>query len=589
MPRSQNPKVKGIKRAMDYWERTFPELTSFVKEGMYGNILRNAIKKVIVRAGVKSGKRLLAMIFAAYTSAGPTGTVANVFLSCYKRKADDNQRNDLSKYMDVCSVNTKNAASECLKLLNDLSKKYQTVCLHYDEFDHGSGIEQLMGPGEGHANLWDYIMSNSKIKVIKYSASPEEGLVADPDEICLLMPDHPNYRGAAYYLNNNLAIEAENPVVKDENGDIIDISDQVKDLLLKARSAFTDSKGQTPILVIRVADDFAGFAHAVKSNKIAELIYDAESEDITVKCDFIASTDSATASVPWDDYQFWKNTSASAKRAKQLHVFFIDKQCMRSTDWFLHPFLFAYHDYHGDSSALNTVIQSNLRVSYFMGKKDSDGNGVYPVDTDFKILLYGDVNVLEYVAGKRALETVSRKVSSRAVISETDPSTFGRPFRIQLTNDQINLEYMTGTINEEKRRQVKTLLLGLPGLTNQQREIINNRTLLHRRMYTATNEAGGIHTVHKRYVEGRVSKPGGGCECPSENWDNRHKFFWMDMAKEDTREIPKGTVYITYGIADDDSQEEQAFNHRIARSRSGVAQSVFADNHQVVNIAMVPN
>jgi hypothetical protein len=571
-------KVKGTKHAMDFWEEKFPELTKFVKDGMHEHALRKAIKKVIVRAGVKSGKRLLAMIFSAYTDAGPAGLVTNVFMSCYKRKADNNQRYDLSRYMHVCSVNTKKAAIECLNTLKDLSNKYQNVIVHYDEFDHGSGNEQLMGSSEGHANLWDYIMSNNKIKVIKYSASPEEGLVADPDEICLLMPDHPKYRGASYYLDNNLVIEAENPVVKDDDGYIIDISDQVKELLVKARKAFTDRKGQTPILVIRVADDFAGFAEAVKSNKIDELIYDVESEDIAVKCDFIASTDAATASVPWDDYQFWKNTAASAKRGKQLHVFFIDKQCMRSTDWFLHPFLFAYHDYHGESSALNTVIQSNLRVSYFIGKKDSDGISVYPVDTDFQILLYGDINVLEYVAGKRALETVSRKVSSRAVVSETDPSTFGRPFCLHLTDEQINLDCMQGSINDSKRPLVKKLILGLPGLTNENRQIIQNRTLLHRRRYTSGNDLGGIHTVHKRYVEGRVSKPGGGCECPSEHWDNRHKYFWMDFAVEDTNGIPKGTVYITYGIADEEGEEEQSFNHRISRDRRGVAQSVFANN-----------
>lgn len=586
MPKTQS-KVKSTKHAMDFWEEKFPELTKFVKDGMHEYALRKAIKKLIVRAGVKSGKRLLAMIFSAYTDAGPSGIVTNVFMSCYKRKADNNQRNELSNYMNVCSVITKPSAIECLNTLKDLSNKYQNVIVHYDEFDHGSGNEQLMGSAEGHANLWDYIMSNSKIKVIKYSASPEEGLVADPDEICLLMPDHPKYRGASYYLDNNLVIEAENPVVKDDDGDIIGISDQVKELLVKARKAFTDRKGQTPILVIRVADDFAGFAEAVKSNKIAELIYDAESEDITVKCDFIASTDVATATVPWDDYQFWKNTAASSKRGKQLHVFFIDKQCMRSTDWFLHPFLFAYHDYHGESSALNTVIQSNLRVAYFMGKKDSDGNSVYQVDTDFQILLYGDTNVLEYVSGKRALETVYRKVSSRAVVSETDPSTFGRPFRLHLTDDQINLDYMQGNINEDKRSLVKKLVLGLPGLTNEQRYIIQNRTLLHRRRYSSGNVKGGIHSVHKKYVEGRVSQPGGGLDSSSENWENRDKYFFMDYAVEDTNGIPKGTVYITYGIADDQGEEEQSFNHRISRDRNGIAQSVFADNHKVVKIPKV--
>jgi hypothetical protein len=576
MPRARIPERQFVKKAMDYWERNFSELVNFVKGWVHRAITDTGTNAVTVRAGVKSGKRLLVMIFAAYTDAGPSGNTANVFLSCYKRKSDNNQRRELSNYMPVCSVNTRKSARECLTTLKSLTKIYRLVVIHYDEFDHGSGTEQLMGNGSD-ANLWDYIMSNTKIKVIKYSASPEEGIVADSNEVCLLMPDHPNYRGAKYFLDNNLCYNVENPVVKDISGDIIDISDQVKDLIRRA-IAHADQHRQRPIVIVRIPDDFASFARIVKAGNIPELAYN-ESDSTAVRWEFVSSTDSATARVPWDDYDFWKREAASANRAREIKIYFIDKECMRSTDWFFHPFLFGYHDYHGLSSALNTIIQSNLRVAYFKGKKDADGKTVYP-DNDFPILLYGDIEVLEYVAGRRPLDMVSRRVSSRAVVSPTDPTTFGRPFRLQMTDAQLELDCMQGNINEAKRELVKKLLLELPGLTKEQREIIENRQLIHRRRYDSDATGGGIHTVHKRYVEGRVSKPGGGCASDSEAWDNRHKYFWMDYAKEDTGGIPKGTVYITYGNPDD-GDDDKSFAHTISQDRDGVPRSIFVSNDQV--------
>ena len=589
MPPQSQAVVKGApKRAMDYYEKNYKELTEFVKTKIHANIMKAHVRKVTVRAGVKSGKRFLAMINAAYTGAGPSGTVAHVFLTCWNRKADKNQRLDLGKYMKVFTVTSKSAAIKCVAELKDISKNYETVIVHYDEFDHGSGIDQLMGNGS-EAKLWDYIKTNKKIKTIKYSASPEEGLVADPDDICLTMPDHPNYRGAKYFLDKKLIVQAENPLVKDDDGNITGISDQFKKLLEDAKARFVENNGATPIIVMRIADDFKGFKTLFNSGKIAELVYN-DTDNVAVQCEFVASTDSATMKVQWDDYQFWNKQAVSAKRARELKMFFIDQECTRSTDWFLHPFLFTYHDYHGPSSALNTVIQSNYRVAYYLEKKDSNGNSVYP-NTDLPIRLYGDIEVAEYLTGTRALENVSRKVSSRGAMSESDPN-FGRPIRVRLTDIQMELEHMKGNINDEKRRLVEKFLYELPGLTNEERAILKSRKLLHRRKYGSKSEAGGIHTVDKNYREGHVSGPGGGLSEDSEEYAERHKYFFMDMATEDTAGgIPKGTVYITYGIATTDNNQ-RTFNHTIAHKRDGTPHSIFADRNdeeaQEVNIPMAP-
>jgi len=95
----------GSYHPMDYWDSTFPEIANYVRNSVYRSVVTDGVKKTIVKAEVKSGKRLVAQSSAAYTNGVD---IINVFISAYVRKADFRQRKTLEAYMlgGVFTVNT---------------------------------------------------------------------------------------------------------------------------------------------------------------------------------------------------------------------------------------------------------------------------------------------------------------------------------------------------------------------------------------------------------------------------------------------------------------------------------------------------
>jgi hypothetical protein len=542
--------------AMDYWDTSFPEIAAFVRNNVYRSAITDRKKKTVVRAEVKSGKRLVAECFASYTNGN---AIINVFISCYIRKADAKQRKELADFMTggVFGLNTKRNAAKFLQRLRTLRHVHPdaTIVVHHDEFDHGSGTEQIVGT----SGVWDYICACPAIRVVQYSASPEEGLlIYDDDRRCVVMPNHPNYRGATYYLESDLVHEAEKPLVFDEENKIVDVSEQLKQIINSAKThvATTHRSQTTPYVVVRIVDKFAELQKAYQEQRIPDLVLN-DDDDVIVDCSFVASTSSGTKTVLWDDYAFWENDVKRVRRMNCVQLLFIDKMCTRSTDWFCHPFLFAYHDYHGEGAALNTLIQSNLRVAYYVGKKNNQGQQVYGM-TNYPIQLYGSRDVIEYVAGQRSLEQISRKVSSRTNVRTADPGVWGRPIHIMLPTDVIRDERIIQPLaSDEQREWIKQRVLEATQLTAQDRERLENRTVAGKRSYNAGNTLGGIHTVHSRYVEGRESAPGGGVGN-ERLFDNRSRYFWIDIAQEITNGIPIGTVYITYGLPDPDPVDDES-------------------------------
>ena len=556
-------------RAMDYWESSFPDISTFVKEEVYRSAIRDQIKYTIVRAGVKSGKRLVAQCLAAYTD---DNQIINVFLTAYVRKADASQRSQLESYMTggVFPISSKTKATKCKQAIQELLSQHASakIIVHYDEFDHGSGINQSVG----ESGLWGYMKGNSRIHVVLYSASPEEGLIEHDETTtrCLTMPVHAHYRGANYYLQSGLVHEAEPPLKYDKNtNEIIGLGDQLASLLNAAREHVntTPEETQRNLVIVRVTNGFTELYQ--KHRTIPGLMFD-RNQPVRTECQFVSST--VTANVQWDNYTYWRDEMERVKARREIRVIFIDQMCTRSTDWFCHPFLFAYHDYHGDS-ALNTVIQSNLRVAYYLHKKNDQGVSVYGGE-DHPIQLYGCVEVIEFVAGARALDNVSMPVSSRACVREADTGEYGKPMRFVLPDSVLEDPRITQNVNDQTRAWLKSVLLALPTIRLSEQAIINSRTLATKRTYAEGNTLGGIRTVHGRYVEDRESGPGGGLDTSSEYYLHRENYFWLDIARETTQGIPRGTVYVTYGRADPEEQDEE-YEHRLARDREQRPRSIF--------------
>uniref|UniRef100_A0A6C0J5T2 Uncharacterized protein n=1 Tax=viral metagenome TaxID=1070528 RepID=A0A6C0J5T2_9ZZZZ len=562
--------------AMDHWDAKFPLIAQFVRAVVFISVITDHIKQTVVKAAVKAGKRLVAECFAAYTS---DPSIINIFISAYARKADSSQREQLADYMTggVFSINTEKNAIECRDVLRNILRvnPSATIVVHFDEFDHGCGSNQLVNT----SGLWDLLMNSPNVRIIEYSASPEEGLLGeDVNRRCCTMPAHPDYRGAQYYLRAGLVTEAEAPLGFDEDDNISDLSDQVKTIITAAKTQMVvgDIRTTRPLVIIRITDGFKPFQAAYSAGRIPFLDYDADDLDaVPVDVRFVASTSAGTHQIQWDSYDFWKREMTVARRAKSIVVVFIDQVCTRSTDWFCHPFLYAYHDYH-DKSAINTIIQASLRASYYIGKKNDRGESVYGME-DHPIQLFADIDIVRYVAGEISLDEVNRRVSSRAGVQRADPTEWGRPIRVQLRPEQVVLPCFTtqlrsGDSGVQQRAMIKQILLAADGLDNMQREILAGRNLATKRTYRANNLTGGIHHVHDRWSSGRSSKPGGG--IPSDwMFDQRHSLFWIDIAQENTNGIPAGTVYITYGLVSDDDGE--TYTHHLRNGPGGRSLSIF--------------
>lgn len=578
-------------RAMDYWEDTFPEIARYVREDVRPSVIRDQVKRTVVKAEVKSGKRLVAQCFASYTNSNDT---INVFMSAYVRKADSRQRDALAKFMlgGVFTINTKNNASECRKRLRDIRTTHPNaiIVVHFDEFDHGSGSEQLLNT----SGLWGYIDACPMIRIIQYSASPEEALIGDHDNTrCIPMPAHRNYRGARYYLDAGLVCEAEPPLRFSDDGSntivglgpqllsiLNDAREHVRSILNDARQHVRGSRRARNIVIVRVTDGFAELQRAHQNNAIPELVMDIENyDDVILKCGFVASTSSGTITVEWDNYVYWEREVADILRSKAVRVLFIDQMCTRSTDWFCHPFLYAYHDYHGPTAALNTIIQSNLRAAYYQGKKNDRGDTVYAME-DHPIRLYGSVPVFEFVAGVRRLDQLDRRVSSRARVHDGNFGIWGLPMRFELPTSILSDRRFTDTLRDDATRDwIKQTILAVDSITLAQKEIIQSRELQGKRNYKSHNTVGGINTVHSRHVQGRESSPGGG--IPDERvFDERDKYFWLDIAQEDVGGIRAGTVFVTYGLPDGD-REEDTHVHTLAVNRDGTSRSIFGLSAEV--------
>jgi hypothetical protein len=272
--------------------------------------------------------------------------------------------------------------------------------------------------------------------------------------------------------------------------------------------------------------------------------------------------------VKWDDYQWWKRQMEIERgNGKFILILFIDQSSTRSTDWFCHPWLNAYHDYHPPNSSISTSGQSNPRPVYYTNKMC---NGIRVYNEEFFPKLYGQKDIIEYMAGYKKLSDLNRPVSSRSKIFE-NLKTFGPVLQIKFTEEEIEnlrkdvecpLNNTTkNTLDIAIRTKLPQQIAKLKIADRIQFENPNLiRTLRGKRVFTKeSSKAGGIYTVASKKMRNICSGPGGGVgDEESEAYNNRGQYYWADFAmdnlelklEEEIIKIPKGTVYITYGIPD---------------------------------------
>lgn len=565
-------------KPLSWYSEHMPHIFKFVTQDIHRNIARGE-KNIIISAEVKTGKRFIAQAYSVFTTPVVGQRMAHIFVSSWVRRDDDNQRKQLDAYFQgtksdprVFKVNSDKSKYRCISVLQKIVDTHDIVVVHLDELDYGSGSEQHM------AAVYEYCMSQEKIYLISYSASYEEATldsmnnsINEKKPLVLSFKPPPEYRGAKWYCENNLVYEAE-PffTITDEN---ISVSESGKALLQRARDRLysEDPKvNRKKLIIIRQNTSFKRVKDLIDEYKIPEFV---GNDELRILPQFVhSSKDLNTLPVKWDNYNWWKRQiEVERGGGKFLLILFIEQSSTRSTDWFCHPWLSAYHDYHPPETPVNTCIQANLRPVYYTNKM-CDGVTVYN-DEEFFPEIHGQKDVIEYVAGLKTLGNLGKRpVSSRTKVFE-QLKTFGQIIRVNLTPQELAMLPLDQPLNNNTREVLTRTLLGK--LKQSDRRTIDGRTLQGKRTYKNDREdRGGIYTVACNKLRNINSGPGGG--VGNQVYVNRGLYFWADFALDDLEfvfegiinKIPKGTVYITYGIADpviadDDSSTISDYVHRV--------------------------
>jgi len=590
---SHNSKICEIK-PLSWFHDEMPEIFNFVVNQLDPAVKRGE-RKITVCAEVKTGKRFIAQVHALYNSSISGGNCVHFFISAFIRRDDDRQRREINEYFRgsnndqrVFKINTEKSVHNCIRTLREYNEKYDKVIVHHDELDYGSGNEQHM------AAVYEYCISQEKICLISYSATYEEAMVDDyvinlsninPLKLVFVPPEE--YRGVKWYCENNLVEEAK-PFFEKQNDTIV-LSEQAKKILRETEenlSSEDQEKNRKKLLIVRVNLSFEEVKDLIDNDVFPELRC---REDIRILPEFVHSRkDLNTMTVKWDDYEWWrKHMEISRGSGKFIEIIFIDQCSTRSTDWFCHPWLSAYHDYHPNPS-VSCSGQSNPRPVYYTNKM-CNGVRVYN-NQEFYPKLYGQKSIIEYMAGLIPLNKLNIPVSSRSKVC-SNISTFGSVIEIHLSNEEFEdiRDCLENNLNDSSRNKLDEKIRNklhepLSKMKPQDRNKFENnslrRTLKGKRVYkNNSSKQGGIYTVASNNVRGLNSGPGGGVgEIGGEAYNNRGNYYWIDVAMEDLeyeiekeiKVIKKGTLFLTYGIPDpvsdlssddddsnDDNEEEE--------------------------------
>lgn len=328
----------------------------------------------IVQAPVKSGKRLMAEAMALANTRCPAcqrrwgiKPEKHLFLTSLLRKDIETQHRELEDYgLMVLKLGSVKAVIKAVEVLRTLAKEYQLI-IHFDESDYGTAAEQLF------SNIWSVGLEEGA-KFICYSATNEEAIFSGFADKCktLTFIPHPNYRGAEFFLANNLVHRSTRFVC----------GGRLTDQGLEAMELFQGS-GKA-LAVVRIVD---GSFRELKSGKLSNIFRDEllkyRAEPLFVD---------GQSKFEWEtQYQPLVNVF---DKVDLRRLIVINQTCTRSTEVGFHKHIAFWHDHRGLRAAYNTCHQAFLRIAHYriLGEPEN------------KIRIYAVPEVFELAADKMTKE-----------------------------------------------------------------------------------------------------------------------------------------------------------------------------------------
>jgi hypothetical protein len=317
---------------------------------------------IVFDAPVKSGKLKVIVSMMTWTRAFcPERRVRHYVVTAWNRVSEAGQRDELrAAHAKVYVMNQSETAEKAAKSILRKLERGRPVVIHHDELDYGSGAEQKMD--EFYSLL---PLDHPLLHRVYYSATCEELLLSKsfkdwPEEDKLYYKYTPDaaYRGAAYFLDSGLHVEAAPPFYM---GNELRPSPQLKQVFADGIAHVkSGTDKERNVLVVRVhSHTFQALKAAVEQKAPSLGVLSSERVH-----HLWSHSVHGTCNVQWDDAATFDNYPQD-----RLLVVWVDQECGRATLWRIHQKVFAYHNYSAPSTPYNTTIQQAMRVAHYVGTR----------------------------------------------------------------------------------------------------------------------------------------------------------------------------------------------------------------------------
>jgi DNA polymerase IIIc chi subunit len=314
-------------------------------------------KHVIVRAPVKSGKRMLKII-QALQDASRTSPARHIYITALNRLDARVQLAEMKQYGILCVCVT-NPSSLTLEEAMQESRDFSQIVIHFDEADYGTGKNQKID----QTKLLELAKRDSRVKVIFYSATNEEIETSKFRDICEIVTFVPaaNYRGSKWFLSqkdytgNTLVEEAQSLWDYSKK----DFTPHGKQVL----QYFVNAPAEMSIGVARISADKV--YPKIKPGGRQHETFMRRLDEMKILVEFVDES----KPLQWgrdDSGRLSPLLSLAASNREYRTLLVINQTCTRSTEVGFHSNIAFWHDYRGIPKSYNTIIQASLRVAHYV-------------------------------------------------------------------------------------------------------------------------------------------------------------------------------------------------------------------------------
>jgi hypothetical protein len=388
-------------RSVHDFESERVHLTTFVKQYVLPLMENEEIRRILIRAPVKSGKREIVEYIAKRDESRDPHRV-HAFLSAWHRISDEEQRKELANHnLKVFSVTSAKNKEECVKWIRSKLEQGKRIVLHLDECDFGTGSRQQLG------TMYREFRDHPMILFILYSATPQEILLSGEvdekeDELFdAMMTDmvhfgkHVEYTppegycGPGRFLDEGLVFDAK-PFFSCRDG--FRLSPQALHILHQLNESIKEHPERNVIVLRLSSSDLYGQGDRKEKKQIYQFLKGAgtcaELQDVDIIVDKsekdLNGLGVSADHIEWSNPKYWHRLASGIPI-----IFVIDQTASRSTEFACHHRMFAYHDFR-HTAVYTTVSQAQERVNHYEQKYEGFQ----------RIQIYGHKKTFECSAGR---------------------------------------------------------------------------------------------------------------------------------------------------------------------------------------------